>query len=456
MPAARWYVALALVVIAFIVYGSLVPFDFRSVSLGEAWRSFIDALLTPPAGAPSRTDVIANVLLAVPLGFFLAGAFLAGRDRWGRRVVAVVLILPATLAIAATAELLQMFAANRVPSNVDIAAQAAGSVIGLMLWVAAGSHATAWVGAALNAAGRDRPARLLAGYTAAWVFVNLAPFDLTLDIGELAARLRSGAVSFGAFMGDDVALPRRLWDVFAETAAAVPIGAFALTARGSRRLRTGPQAWILGTAIVGFVELAQVFVVSHTASISDVVFGSLGAALGAVAGVRILSAPHPEPRFLEASVSWPAVGFVGLWCVVLAAYHWLPFNFVLDEAAVRAKLAAISFVPLAAYGAGSYLNALNDVLTKIALSIPLGIGAAFVFRVPTLVPVSLICLLGAGVLFAVIEGGQFALPARFPDTTDVYVGIAGTLLGLSIGRWLRPLGSSPGIKKSPPRMPVSD
>jgi VanZ family protein len=41
------------------------------------------------------------------------------------------------------------------------------------------------------------------------------------------------------------------------------------------------------------------------------------------------------------------------------------------------------------------------------------------------------------VIFGAIEAGQLFLPQRFPDPTDVIVGVAGAAAGLGLGRWLR-------------------
>jgi hypothetical protein len=41
-------------------------------------------------------------------------------------------------------------------------------------------------------------------------------------------------------------------------------------------------------------------------------------------------------------------------------------------------------------------------------------------------------------VFGAIEAGQFFLPGRFPDPTDVLVGAAAVLAGLRLGEWLRP------------------
>jgi hypothetical protein len=49
---------------------------------------------------------------------------------------------------------------------------------------------------------------------------------------------------------------------------------------------------------------------------------------------------------------------------------------------------------------------------------------------------TLITILTAATVFGAIEVGQFFLPARVPDPTDVLVGVAGAYAGLVLGGWL--------------------
>jgi hypothetical protein len=41
------------------------------------------------------------------------------------------------------------------------------------------------------------------------------------------------------------------------------------------------------------------------------------------------------------------------------------------------------------------------------------------------------------VLFGLLEFGQFFLPSRVPNPTDVVVGVAASTAGLWLGRWLQ-------------------
>src|SRR5215467_14331194 len=74
----RWkhFAIATTIVIAIIVYGSLYPFAFRPADdgIGPALR----ALWESRAERPGRVTFLANILLYMPLGFFVIHA-------WGRR-----------------------------------------------------------------------------------------------------------------------------------------------------------------------------------------------------------------------------------------------------------------------------------------------------------------------------------------------------------------------------------
>ena len=69
---------------------------------------------------------------------------------------------------------------------------------------------------------------------------------------------------------------------------------------------------------------------------------------------------------------WACAG-LGIWCLMLAGYHWQPFDFGIDEGLVRQKVARLSLVPFAGYRSGSDLAAFNNLVAKVATALPFGI-----------------------------------------------------------------------------------
>ena len=440
---------------AFAIYGSLLPFDWRPLPLESAWDQFRNLLLATPGRRISRSDVLANMLLFVPIGFSLAAARLVDRGGSLALLRNALIILPVSLAVSCAAEFLQMFASDRIPSGLDIAAQGVGCIVGIVAWGVAGQGLTNWIREALSAAHQDRLSRLLVAVAAVWMFMNLAPFDITVDLGDLAARVRTNKISLVPF-GHDLSWPRRIWDVVAETLSAIPLGLLGVSIMQARQRQAWPGAFLVGAAIVIVVECLQVFLRSHTADSGDAMLGCAGVGVGVWIGTRVMREAVLAPQSSPAgTMSMLAVGVVVLWCLVLVAYHWLPYDFGIDNDLIRRKLGRMSILPFVGYAGGSYLNALNDLLTKLALAVPLGLAAGFVTRsrsTGAFSPTTVIWLLGGGALFGLIEAGQLFLPRRSPDPTDVLVGMAGTFVGLTLARWLKAEGRrdpSTGSKISP-------
>lgn len=448
IPSSRTYGWIALALVGFAIYVSLIPLEWRALPLNAAWADFWSSV-TSPEQRLSRTNFLANVLLFVPLGFALMGMVLIDRPFSVARVAAAVLLTMAVSLLASvTAEFLQVFTPGRVPSGLDIVAQSIGTALGIGSWGVTGRRFTHWVRAVVSATEQDRLVRLLGAYVAAWLFVNLAPFDITVDLGVLGRRFRTGDIVLVPF-GAPTGAARQMWDVLAAVISAVPLGVYGVAsvlphARG----RAASNGFAMGAALVILMEVAHVFIRSHSADVTDVLFGCAGVYIGVLAAPRVLSAPRIEegPRRSGIPV-WPVAAFF-LWCIVLMAYHWLPYDFAVDSEDVRRKLGRMSLVPFSGYG-GSDLNALNDVLVKLGLAMPLGFAAALVIRRAQIrSPLFTAAWIGlAAIVFGVVELGQFFLPTRIPDPTDVLMGVFGACLGIALGMWVdwdRSMGAAPG------------
>jgi VanZ family protein len=246
-----------------------------------------------------------------------------------------------------------------------------------------------------------------------------------------------GKIALSPFDGSGVMSARWAWDACAEILAALPLGVLGHVKSNRSTRRSPSAAFCLGAAIVLLVELAQIFLSSHSSKSTDVLFGWIGVGAGVSVGAR-LRRRSPEVGGLSELFSGPALATIAVWSLVLCAYHWLPYDFGVDSEAIKRKLANLSLLPFAGYQSGSDLKALSDLLTKLALSAPFGVAAAFVLRnhVARRPIVVAGWMLVAACVFGAIELGQFFLPTRSPDTTDILTGMVGTFAGLSLGRWL--------------------
>ena len=430
----RVYLTLAAGLFAWTAYVSFLPFDWQPVSLAAALSQLQEAVHAPGLGSISRTDTLANVLLFVPFGFALAGGLLP-RTTGIRFAIGAGLVVLLGLSASVLVEFVQIFLRDRVSSIVDVAAHTAGCVIGTVLWAAIGRAFTEWTTETWSARSSDRSARVLAALSAFWILSSLAPFDVTFDLGELAARWRAGLINpipFREGFG-----PATVADGFLALLSAIPLGAFALVWGRGRWPAPAATAVAAGLLLVTAVEAAQIFVLSHAADAGDIVYGGAGVSLGVwIARVRLGGAasgvPPPEP-----TAGW-ATFFVAVWSAALCAYYWVPYDFSVDADAVRQQIARMSLVPFLGYLTGSPLNALDDFSRTLALAVPLGVGVGLSRRNPARhgAAATVLAVLAAALYFSAIETGQIFLPTRIADPTDVMTGTAGFYVGIRLARWL--------------------
>ena len=416
---------LAVLFAGFAAYGSFVPLRLRSIPVADAVATFRSTPLVPFAQA-SRTDLLTNVLLFVPIGFFLLGAV-----AWRRKGLTAFLAFPvvaASIALSVAIEFGQVFVAGRTPSWNDVVADSVGACAGAGLWLLAGNRLVSWFTPVLeSAAPSERVFRLLAVYTAAWLLMGVVPFDYTLRPQELAEKFREGRIVLQPFApGTSIA------DVLSTWFMAMPVGVFCALAALHFEV-TAPKlvAVVSGLCAVIGLEFAQVLAVSRTADATDVLIAAAGVGVGVHLGTRGASTPEAGAVRL-----WPLAA-VAAWLLVVAARHWSPFDFVADGAFMRKRLSLMLQLPFTSYYWGNPLVAFSEVMTKVLLAVPVGALFQLVWLPRTArwrtLQFLAIAVLSAGI-FLVVEIGQLMLPTRIPDQTDIYIGVAGAVLGAGLIR----------------------
>ena len=175
---AQWLLAATIVLI---LYVSLFPFEFNAPRAGLTLLELAASLTFERS---SRGDVVANLLLYVPLGLCMAIAL--------ARRCPVLLNIAITVATGAllsiSVELLQTMETARVASLTDVllnTVSTAIGAIGLVLYFAIGTH--------LSIPGliENRPAPVPLGFVVLWLSYRLAPFVPTLDWQKIKDSLKS-------------------------------------------------------------------------------------------------------------------------------------------------------------------------------------------------------------------------------------------------------------------------
>lgn len=416
---------------AFTLYGSLVPFRFRALAPGRAGELFAD-LLAGGVWVYSRSDLLVNVLLGVPLGFCLLGAVRADRAPDPRRALrAAALVWPACALFALGVEFAQQFTLTRNCALSDIVAQALGSALGLLLWAARGPALVRAARAAWERTDPDPAGRLLLAHLALVLFVQTLPFDVTVSPGELYKKVRDGGATLEPFAELRGAGAAERWNLYGKWArlAGLYFPAGLLLARATGR----PARWgaarvaLAALACAALAEGAQLFVRSRGPSATDALVGAAAVLVGWYAA-RV----HREGLALPFAFSWFVV-----WLAALTPAY-LPRPGEPPLAAPR----PFEWVPLRAAEGGDPMAALEDVLTKLVLFGLLGVlvaarvlppkarrGPGGSGRVAALAAAALGALAAA-----LVEHAQRWSAAHTPGVTDVLIGGTGAALGALAAR----------------------
>ncbi|HYN05757.1 MAG TPA: VanZ family protein [Vicinamibacterales bacterium] len=434
-----WCAVLAALTAAFAAYISLVPFNFTrppDATLVEAFRRSLEADLV------SRSNFAGNVLLFGPLGFFGGGAVFNAAQRRPRHLLGAVALVALSITLSFSIEFLQVLVPGRTPSLADVTAQTAGMLAGLGAWLLVSGDILRWAERRGSDRRRDALYLGLMVFAAGRAMAMLLPLDVTLDLGLLAEKYRNGLIVLNP-MGSPAlswdGLPARLADL----AFSIPIGVLAcLAGMPPGRRRHAGLALLLGWAFAGFVEAAQVFVVSRTADVVDWFVNATGIAAGVWLTTRFLpgrvgQAPAPS--------SWIPMGGLVVSLAFYVLYNWSPFDFRLSGELIGPRIPMIFGAPFYGYYQNPETKAVDDLLVKIALGVPIGMFLSWwISSSPAgcrRLAVATASVLTA-IFFAVVEAGQILLPTRYPDNTDILLGLAGVLVGSWVVRAFGPSRSS--------------
>lgn len=173
---------LALAWTGLLIYGSLHPFsgwrdtgvpplDFLEAAWPRYWTGF---------------DLTTNVLAYLPFGFLLA----LGLFRLPGRYTALLVTLFAGTLLSFTMELIQNWLPSRVPSNLDLACNSLGTLLGALLALRAGPrffpHLTLWLHRLVAPLPHAELGLTLLGL---WLLIPLSPEILLFGAGDLRQTL---------------------------------------------------------------------------------------------------------------------------------------------------------------------------------------------------------------------------------------------------------------------------
>src|ERR1700761_7815295 len=239
------------------VYMSLVlgPTGFHYVPMdaGDAWAKFLSVRFVPH-GSNERPDWIANMLMPVPLAFLINSTFGLGLVT-GRRTTAIVVTLAAGFLFVLAIKYAQLFFPPRTVTLNYITAQLIGAVLGVVAFQV--SHTKLYPRLLARFQAGDGLPIALAAYTVFLVGYYLMPFDITLSVGDLAARALELFGILFSVPGEGHNATYQLLLVIADTLTAIPLGMY-LAVVG--RQRTTRRLIWRAIGVVFLIFIAQLFV----------------------------------------------------------------------------------------------------------------------------------------------------------------------------------------------------
>jgi len=398
----------------FVVYGSLVPLEYRDRALDEAWRTFLE---TPyyQLGVASRADWVANILLYIPLAFLAMGW---ATKRMGR-APATLLVFAASVTIAFGVEFAQLFFPPRTVSLNDLVAETIGSALGVLFWHAMGERFSRLCIALAH--GGDIGARaLITLYAAGYVTYSLYPFDFLVSGRELAEKVSlSNGLLFNPSCGSALTCSSGL---LFEIIIAMPLGVFLGMLASPRRAPSLGVAFAWGAALGLLIEALQIFLASGISQGLSILTRGIGAAAGLGAYTCFRKEWLIEYRG-EAKVI--VVAALPLYIVALMAMSGFFVSDVESAAAAFAKLGQVHFMPFYYHYFTSEQEALRSLLLHAAAYAPVGVGIWVLRSARSGSWTAASC---GFLLAAAMEALKLFLTDKRPDPTDALIGAAAAAL----------------------------
>ena len=423
----------ALAYIVFVIYGSLVPLEFRALTLDEAIAQFRQIRFLK-LGIGSRADWMANLLLFIPLTFLWTGTLIHERGLSTRLLLSFFVVFIAAL-LSVGIEFTQLFFPQRTVSLNDLYAEALGGVLGVAAWWLFGSRFADWLAGWQSAKSHlEITQRLTLVYLFLLFAYSLLPLDLTLSPVEVFHKFREGKLNllpFARLPGEPV---QALYELASDSLLwFVPALLWRWPGKASSM-----RVWAGMTGAVLLLEILQLFVYSRVSDVTDIFTAAAGAAVG-VWAANLLN-KHARTHTIAGNSNFHvlplllAAGWIG---VILIAF-WYPFDFRTDGVFLRSRLHHfLTRVPFEAYYFGTEYRAITEVLHKVLFFIPLGAMLGwFVARLryiwrgyATLISLVLVACI-AGILVV----GRLAQPEKNPDVMDIVLHWLGGFAGFIVSR----------------------
>jgi glycopeptide antibiotics resistance protein len=430
-------ILLTLLYLAFILYGTTIPFDLTTASpvLSDninsiRWMPFQRA----PGVRESIPDIASNLLLFIPLGLFICYAGLSAKRKrtpWS----VFILTLTASAATSAITEAIQILSPSRITSLTDLLTNtigaACGAVISFIFYHWARASLAGWCRREVL---RSPAVLLLIVYASLLIIGTLVPLDASLDVDSIKQSLKSARLDpFRDPIPWSKVLGVLLW-----FAGLCYLLCHVLTAQ----IRRLPNilgiliALVISSLVALTTELAQIFIASRLTTTLDILAGTVGALYGgllfALFNASALRGESSDHKLLRGGkLFWLALIHYLIY-LVNEALH--PYTFLYSPQLPRITLS--TFLPFSSYYGNTSAMALFDFLCGIARFAPLGYLAQG-YRTLTGKQSQWKSIAITLILGFFLEALQLGIAGRYADISDVIAAGCGGYVGFVVWRWYR-------------------
>ena len=456
--------------LAFVVYGSLLPFELRGITLDQAIATFSNIRFLD-LGVVSRADWVANILLYIPLAFFACSWIAGPAGRSSVNVVALTLTLLICLGTAVGVEFAQTFYAPRTVSLNDLLAEGIGSVLGGVICLSYRDRIQHLLRAFAEGGGASIHAAISL-YGIAYLLMSLFPYDVLISMDELRAKFASNMLGWVLAANCESGL-RCGAQMLGEVLAIAPLGLLLALARPRLSLR---RVFVLGVALGLALELAQLFIASGTSQGLSVLLRGGGLVAGVLLGQYLRQ--HGVIAIARIIRRLTPLLLLPYLATIAALSGWFKGPWV-DIGTAIGRLPDLKLLPFYYHYFSTETHAVASLLAQLAMYAPVGIAvwARQASRPQRGFRRAHSAAITAVLVALPIEFGKLMSPPQHPDLTNLLIAACGALFAYRLAVWVsmvvaglaqgsaaapvrvqapgpppEPQGPSPGSR--PPRPPV--
>ncbi len=409
---------LLLVYIAFLFYGTLIPFDV-SFGQGDVFSKLGNINLRPfyfDGVIGVRMDIVSNFALFFIYGVLFYFAFVNSKKN---QVWLFSMCLVSGVSFSVILESLQLFSSSRTSSVTDTIihtiAIPTGYIGGCIFYERYKEKSAKWLKETLN----SRPFLFLLLVYSALLFLDfLLPFDISIQISDICNSLKT--INFIPFANYKT-YQSYFFNTGSEMALYIILGFLVnlcFIKYTSLSKARGVFVSIISVLIFSIiVEITQIFFISRVTDTTDLITAVLGATFGVV-----ISLFSKRQKLI-----------IAIYALFVFYYTLMPFRF---SSTFRITIDEKNLIPFYAYWENTTVFAFQDLIKGIVLFLPLGFLIAR--RNSQKKNLVLFCIFYGIVFSLCMEVCQLFAIGRYFDVTDVMLaGIgagAGSLIYLTLSR----------------------